>query len=346
MKHIAHTTPRVGILAPISHNIPPNGYGSWELVVYNLVEGLVGLGVDVTLYATEAARVSSVVHASFSQPFSSAEDEQTRRTRELIHIVQGLKDLQSCDIIHNHLNIHPVLFAELIDTPVVTTLHGAACETHNHPYYEQVKDRPFISLSQAERAFFPGLNYVDTVPNGVDFSAYTPRTEVGSYLVFSGRVIEEKGVLSAIELAEKTNVPLRIAGPITDQTFFDAQVRPHIDNRHIHYEGELDHMQLNTLLRGALAVVFMPEWNEPFGLSAVDAFATGVPVIGNYDGAVPELVFHKDLGILAHTVKEAADRIDEIRKLDPSACRERARTKFSREAMAQRYLENYCKILS
>lgn len=337
--------PRVGILAPISHNIPPDGYGPWETVVYNLTEGLVDLGVDVTVYATHAAQVRANLHATFDAPFTGNEDPAIHRAHEQIHIVQGLKDLQSCDIIHNHLNIHPLLFAELINTPVVTTLHGAACEKDNHPYYRVLKHKPFISLSQAERSFMPDLNYIDTVYNGVDFDSYTPKEHLGEYLVCSGRVVKEKGVLSAIELAHKTHTPLKIAGPITDQKFFDEHVQPHIDGEQIQYVGNLNKTDLNALLHDALALVFFPEWNDPCPLGVIDALATGLPVIGNYTGATAELVFDTSMGLLVHTVDEAVEQFATLRTLNPVTCREQARTRLSREVMAQRYLDNYKKIL-
>lgn len=249
------------------------------------------------------------------------------------------------DIIHNNLNIHPVLYADLIDKPMITTLHGAACETINHKYYEYLKKRNFISISNAERNFYPALNYLDTVYNGVDFSHYPLKSGKNAYLVFSGRVVKEKGILSAIGLAHKTKIPLKIAGIITDRQFYNKFVLPHVDNKQIQFVGNLPFAQLTELLRNALGLVALVEWNEPFGLAVLDALATGVPVIGSAIGALPELLYDPQMGIIVKNLEEAVARIDEMKTINPIVCREYARAKFSREVMAKQYLENYLKLV-
>jgi len=336
--------PKVGILCPIEFNLPPDKYGPWELVCYNLAEALVQLGVDVTVYATKKAQTVARVEYIWDQPIENM-PYANRSALTTIHIIDALKKAKSVDIIHNSLNIHPVLYADLIDKPMITTLHGAACEQFNHDYYEYLKDRNFISISNTERDFYPSLNYLDTVYNGVDFNQYGLKSGKNSYLFFSGRLVKEKGILTAIEISQKTNIPLIIAGVVTDQQFFDQFVLPHVDNKLIKCLGHLQAAKLYELLRDALALVALVEWNEPFGLSILDALATGVPVIGSAMGSLPELIYDQQMGMIVNNVDEAVARMGEMYTKDPTVCREGARAKFSREAMAQRYLENYLKVV-
>ncbi len=335
--------PKVALLAPITHNMPPVAYGPWELVVYNLQEELVKLGVDVTVFTTADANISANKRSFLDHP--TGEDDKDYTTAALtIHAIKVLKEAKNYDIIHTHLNIHPVLYSELIDTPVVATLHGAAIEKKNALYYQFLKNKNFISISNAERNFMPDLNYIDTVYNGVDFNKYTFTERVGDYLLFNGRICHEKGIENAIELSKKTGIPLKIAGYITDQQFFDTQVKPHIDGTNIEYLGNLPQDQLSQAIANSLATVGLINWDEPFGLFIADSLASGVPVIGNKRGSIPELINDPNLGILVNSLDEAANRIEEIRTINKSECRELARQRFSREIMAKRYLENYIKL--
>jgi glycosyltransferase involved in cell wall biosynthesis len=130
--------PKVALLAPITHTMPPVTYGPWELVVYNLQEELVKLGVDVTVFTTGDANISANQRSFFDHP--TGEDDQDYTTAALtIHTIKALKEAKNYDIIHTHLNIQPVLYSELIDTPVVATLHGAAIEKNNALYYQFLK---------------------------------------------------------------------------------------------------------------------------------------------------------------------------------------------------------------
>ena len=213
---------KVALLAPITHNIPPVGYGPWELVVSNLAEGLVKVHVDVTLFATKQAQTSAKLEYCIEEPLIDI-DKRQHKTLTQKHISYALSKSKRFDIIHNHFNIHPVLLAHTISTPMITTLHGSASEKINTPFYDQCNNENFISISYSERNFMPHLNYIGNVYNGVDFTKYKVRKSgMGNYFVFSGRIVKEKGILSAIELSHKTKIPLKIAGIITNQEFFDT----------------------------------------------------------------------------------------------------------------------------
>jgi glycosyltransferase involved in cell wall biosynthesis len=336
---------KVALLAPITHNIPPVGYGPWELVVYNLAEELVKLGVDVTVFATHEAKTSAKLDFILEKTTGEL-DKAAQQSYIDKHINYCLGKAGSFDIIHNNLNIHPVMQAKYLPIPMVTTLHGAAMEKMNAKYYVGLEKENFVSISYAERAYKPELNYIDNVYNGVDFSKYKIREGQGKYFVFSGRVVKEKGILSSIELAQKSGIPLKVAGIITDQEFYDREVKPHVDEKLISFVGNLDYSKLASLLQEALATVCMCEWAEPFGLSALDSLASGVPVIATSKGAFPELVYDKRMGLISDSVDEVISKLDDIKNIDSQTCRDLAEQKFSRSIMAKKYLEVYERLLS
>lgn len=335
---------KVALLAPITHNIPPVGYGPWELMIYNLAESLVKMNVDVTVFATKQAQSSAKIDYLIDDPLENYVNELHQSFTEK-HIDYVLSKAADFDIIHNHLNIHPVLLAKTIRTPMVTTLHGSAIEKDNASYYEKCKNENFISISYAERTFMPKLNYVGNVYNGVDFRKYRIRKGAGKYFVFNGRIVKEKGILNAIELSKKTSIPLKIAGIITNQDFFDNEIVPHLDNSLISFVGNLEYSKLVSLLQDAIATICLVEWEEPFGLSALDSLACGVPVIATKRGALPELIYDENMGIIVDGVTQAIERLGEIRKIDSKICSNLAQRKFSQEVMAKDYLQNYLNLI-
>ncbi|MCX6732719.1 MAG: glycosyltransferase family 4 protein [Candidatus Roizmanbacteria bacterium] len=335
---------KVALLAPITHSIPPIGYGPWELVVYNLAESLVKLGIDVTLFASKQTTTSAKLDYIVETPLNEI-DQKFHSSFSQKHIAYVISKSTQFDLIHNHFNIHPVLFAKTIKTPMVTTLHGSACEKVNALYYLQCQKENFISISFAERKYMPNLNYIGNVYNGIDFAKYKVKNRKGDYFVFSGRIVKDKGILSAIKFAQQTNIPLKIAGIITDQQFFDTLVKPHVDNKLITFLGNLPIAQLVILLQNAIATLCFVEWDEPFGLSALDSLACGVPVIATNRGAFSELIYNKQMGIIVNSVDEAIKRLNYVQKIDSTQCSAFARLKFSQEIIAQNYLQCYLKLL-
>ena len=340
---------RIGILAPITWDIPPKGYGPWEKVVANLCKGLAAKGyTNVTLYATAQAVVPGIQTISF-WPAPLGEGSVDGHAKTQAHIAQSISHAAANqDILHNHLNYHPLLLSDQLTIPLITTLHGSAIEPSAKLVYQQYRHFPFISISNAERSFLPTLNYIRTVHNGINFEEFSFGEGRGSYLAYAGRIHPDKGVHHAIELAQRTGMPLKFAGIIQDncREYYEQQIAPHINGKNIAYLGNLSPAGVQQLVANATAYVGLIEWDEPFGLSIAEAMACGTPAIATPRGAHPEIVKDGLTGILVGSVDEAVDRFAEIGTIDRQHCREVARSIFSLEAMVSGYLEAYEKVLS
>lgn len=340
---------RIGLLAPITWPIPPNGYGAWERVVTNLATGLVTAGYkNIVLFATKQARLKGVKTVAVIDKPISQKKGLGLRAFEFIHIASALKLAEGrVDIIHNHLNYHPLLFSGFIKTPIVTTMHGSAIEPESKNGYAQYRHLPFVSISNFERKFLPTLNYVGTVYNGIDLDTFKFKPMAGKYLVNTGRIHPTKGVHNAVKLALAVKVPLYLAGPIEKEAedYFKKEISPYIDGRRVIYLGNLSHTKLSSLVGNALAFVGMIEWEEPFGLSVAEALSCGTPVIATPRGAHTELVKDGVNGLLVNTVQEAIKRFNEIRLIDRQVCRKTAEKLFSIETMTRGYLNAYEKVL-
>ena len=345
---------RIGILAPIAWRTPPRKYGPWEQVCANLADGLAERGHEVYLFATgdsvTKARLLSVC------PFPLGENPHLpSRSWELIHIGFALEQAEKLklDLLHNHMNYLPLPFARLVPVPLVTTLHGAAMlEKDSREVYRRFADMNYVSISLAEQAACPELNYVANVYNGIRLEQFdfVEREEVerrGGHLLFIGRICPEKGADLAVELARRTGMPLVIAGlvPAHERAFFETHILPAIDGAQIRYVGEVGPEERNRLMGGALALLHLVRAPEPFGLVMAEAMACGTPVIGIGLGSVPEVVEHGVTGFVARDLDEAAvyvERLSDIRRRD---CRERVERLFTLERMVEGYERAYRRVL-
>lgn len=252
---------RIAILAPITHKIPPIGYGPWEQVVADLADGLVAAGEEVTLFAPAGTETTAKLETTISFPLTewSGDEPVDHRVMEEIHIAMVAEAISDngFDIVHGHLNVHPLGFAALLDTPMITTLHGAAWNRSIHPALARYAHLPFVSLSDSERSFYRGLNYVATVNNGIDCDQFVFSDVPGEFLLFAGRMAPEKQPEIAVEVARRSGLPLKLGGPVdaTHRGYFETRVAPLTDGEQIEYLGELNRTDLIEFYPRAAALL-------------------------------------------------------------------------------------------
>jgi glycosyltransferase involved in cell wall biosynthesis len=209
--------------------------------------------------------------------------------------------------------------------------------------YERFRNLPYVSISLAERLGLPELNYVANVYNGIELDWFTPVNDHGDYLLFLGRISPKKGTHLAIELARRTGLPLVIAGyvPPDEEDYFEAKIRPHLDDRQISYIGPVGPEQRNSVMGGALALLHLITVPEPFGLVLAEAQACGTPVIGFRRGSVPEVVCDGVTGFVVDNLAQAEAAVAAVTDLDRRRCRQWVEERFSAEAMVSGYLAAY-----
>jgi len=360
----AQTEPmRVGMLAPISWPVPPAGYGPWEQVVFNLTEELVALGHDVTLFAAGGSRSAASLHVTCPHPLGEwPEAERNRphaydpetghlegppdsRVWEAYHIAACMEQAAAgaFDVVHSHLHVHALAFSRLVPCPVVSTLHGAAWVRSAHPLFLAYRDRPFVSLSNAERELCPSLRYVATVHNGVRLADFPFERDKDDYLLFAGRISPEKGAAEAVEVARRTGRRLKIAGMIEPQhqRYYDEKVKPHLAEGGIEYLGLLSQADLAPVYRRAAAVLFLINWCEPCSMVGIEAQASGTPLIGTRFGYLPEIIRDQETGFLVDGIEQACEAVDALAGIDPAACRRNIEQRFSAPVMAKGYERVY-----
>lgn len=333
---------KIAMLAPIAWRTPPRHYGPWELVTSLLTEALVARGVDVTLFATQdsvtAAKLDAVVPAPYAE--DPAVDAKVWEFRHLAHLF-GQAD--RFDIIHNQADFPAHAFATLVDTPVVTTIHGFSSD-RILPMYAPFQDRVhYVAISEADR--HPALRYAATIHHGVDIEQFRFDADGGENLLFFGRIHPDKGAKEAIALARAVGRPLDLYGIVQDQDYYEREVAPMVDGGLVRYHGPVGGAARVAALGSACALVHLINFDEPFGLSVIEAMASGTPVIASRRGSMPELIEHGVNGFLVDTPEEAALMVGRVGELDRRAVHQTVADRFTIERMADAYIGLYRQIL-
>lgn len=283
--------------------LPARGYGGTQRVVVWLARGLKQLGHQVTLLAPAGSRVPEAMLVAL-------DPREIRRPDFDLSLVVP----KAVDLLHAHapLNTAPGL-------PHVFTLHG-----NLRPGRTASPNTIFVSADHAQRHRGSAFVY-----NGVDPSDFIFRPEKDGYDLFLGRLHSVKGYRWAMEGAKRAGVRLIVAGG------WRLSLR-----RGLRFVGSVDGQRKADLLAGA-ACLWMPAlWDEPFGLTLVEAMMSGTPVLGTRRGALPEVVTD-EVGALGDTLEQLIALRASIETRDPAACRARAEQWFSHTRMAQEYVRMY-----
>ncbi len=333
---------KIAMLSPLSWRTPPRHYGPWENVVSLLTEQLVAMGVDVTLFATGDSLTRGTLAWVCERPYSE-DPSIDPKVWECLHIAEVFRRADEFDLIHNQFDFLPLSYSGFTDIPIVTTIHGFSSSSIL-PVYQKYNQRTYyVAISEADKC--RELDYIATIHHGIDLTQFPYREDAGDYLLFFGRIHPDKGVHEAIEVARRAGMRLVIAGIVQDEAYFQEQVEPHIDGSGVKYIGSVGPEKRQEVLGGALALLHLINFDEPFGLSVVESMACGTPVIAFRRGSMPELIRDGSTGFIVADVNAAVQAVDKIDSLDRRACRDEVEERFTCQHMAHRYLDVYRKIL-
>ncbi|HWI87567.1 MAG TPA: glycosyltransferase family 4 protein [Sphingomonas sp.] len=333
---------RIAMLAPISWRTPPRHYGPWELVTSLLTEALVAKGVDVTLFATADSETAGTLAAVVPTGYSE-DDSLDAKVMEMLHVSYAFERAGEFDLVHNQADFVPLTFSRLVDVPQVTTIHGFS-SPRIVPVFKRYEDRVhYVAISDSDR--HPDLAYAATIHHGIRIDEFPFDAQGGDDLLFFGRIHPDKGAAEAIQAARATGHRLRMAGIIQDEAYYAREVEPHIDGERIVFNGPVGGAARTHALGHAKALLHLIGFEEPFGLSVIEAMACGTPVIAYNRGSMPELIDDGVTGFLVDTFEEAVAAIARIGEIDRAACRRAVDARFTVEAMANKYLALYRRIL-
>jgi glycosyltransferase involved in cell wall biosynthesis len=331
---------RIALIAPPFIAVPPEEYGGTELFVGHLAEGLKKSGADVVLYANGDSKAEMDVRWIYPHTEWPIKVPTHAWLREINHVSWAVADAcKHCDLIH--VQSAPALsFSRFVDRPFVLTLHDSYSPELS-AFYAHYPQAYYVSISDAQRKneIMPRLR---TIHHGIQLDQYKLVEKKQQYLSFIGRIAPIKGTHIAIDVAQRTGIPLKIAGEVQPafREYFERKVKPQLDGKLVEYIGPADLAAKNELLGNSLAMLFPIQWNEPFGLVMVEAMACGTPVLASPGGSVPEVVQNGVSGYICRTVREMVKRVGDL-PLDPQKIRAYVAENFSTEQMVNKYLALY-----
>lgn len=334
---------RIAQVAPLFESVPPQAYGGTERIVSYLTEELVRLGHDVTLFATGDSKTSARLVAIRDAALRLDPTVRDWIPHHVVLLEHVLRRSAEFDVIHFHTDVLQMPFARRLPATRVTTLHGRLDLPDLVPFYAEFSDSPVVSISQAQRGPLPEANWVGNVYHGLPTDLYRPGSGRGGYFAFLGRISPEKRPDTAIEIAKRAGVPLKIAAKVdaADLQYFERRIEPLLDHPLIEFIGEVSDRDKQDFLGDALALLFPIDWPEPFGLVMIEAMACGTPVIARRRGSVPEVMHHGVSGYLFEDLEEAVTYARQIHDFDRAACRRYFDERFTAQRMALDYVRLY-----
>jgi glycosyltransferase involved in cell wall biosynthesis len=336
---------RIAQVAPLFESVPPARYGGTERVVSYLTEELVRLGHDVTLFAsgdsvTSARLVAACPRALWREPTCRETLPHHVRLMERV-----FADPTRFDVLHFHTDYLHFPLLRRQPWPSLTTLHGLLAAADVAPLLEDYAQAPLVSISDAQRRPVPGANWIATVHHGLPDDVHHFGREPGGYLAFLGRISPEKRLDRAIEIARRAGRTLKVAARIypEEQGYFRSRIEPLLlrSRSFVEFVGEIGGSRKDEFLRGADALLFPIDWDEPFGLVMIEALACGTPVIGWRRGSIPEIVEHGVTGFVVEDTDAAVEAVRRLGEIDRARCRTAFEQRFRASRMVRQYVEAY-----
>lgn len=333
---------RIAQVAANTEPVPPHGYGGTELIVSLLTEELVKRGHEVTLFASGTSETSAKLVTVVDAPLRAAGKYNMLQwpAFDMQTLIEVENRQDQFDIVHSHMSWTALPVLDRLKCATLTTMHNQI-KPYCQGIYFRYSHLPYVAISDSFKSLnHPDkMNYAGTVYNGIRVEDFASKNAKRDGLLFVGRLCKDKGTAEALDIAKKLNKHLTLAGKVdkNDEAYFEAEVKPRLDNSDAEFIGEIDHDQKVELYGKAEAVVYPINFSEPFGLVMAEALAAGTPVLAFDRGSVREVLDDPKTAVIGSTVDELVSRFPELQHINRNDCVERVKNLFSVEKMVDSY---------
>jgi glycosyltransferase involved in cell wall biosynthesis len=335
--------------------------GGAEQVLWTLEHEMAQRGVLTMAAASAGSRVSGELFST-GEPCSQPDDYERRLAEHEDRVVKFVQSRahagKAFDLIHDMSSSFWRRAAE-IDTPVLATLHLPRSFYPAQSFENIPNNVSFSCVSRSQSRSFTDLDtMMGVVPNGIAVENFGPELVGGAEqnpgerrgLLWLGRICEEKAPHMALEIAERAGLPTTIAGQVYPfsyhQQYFASEVAPRLQQSgNATFISAPSFATKRRLLREAQALLITSLADETSSLVAMEAAASGTPVIAFRRGALPEVVRENETGFLVGDIAGAVEACGRIKAISNTACAAHAQENFSSTKMADGYLSLYTKIL-
>jgi glycosyltransferase involved in cell wall biosynthesis len=324
--------------------VPPRKSGSVELIVGLLAEGLSSRGHEVTVFAPQDSSVHTRIMSILPTGYHHDSTIWDWELAEFMQLGLAYEHAEEFDVLNSHAYCYALPFTRLVDTPTVHTFH--ICPTPDFVRFcRMYPEGNYILISEFQRQFFADVPISGIIHNGIDTSTFSFNPERGKYLAYLGDIRPDKDPLEAIRFARAARIPIKIAGHITDQKYFQEVIKSELDGHNVEYVGEVDHAGKASLLSGALALLFFSQGLEACPLVLLESMACGTPILAIGKGPIPEIVEQGVGGIYATDSKELLGQVNRIYQVNRASVRKFAIDHYDVSRMVDDYLKIFSQIV-
>lgn len=333
--------------------------GGVELTISNIAKEMLRRGHEVKIVAPQGSVSSSLPIKEIPGELQIPAQNQTRtepilipKNSVLANMWDYARQVQTdYDVIVNFAyDWLPLYLTPFFNRPIAHLISmGSLTDVMDHIIEQVANNFPgTIGVhGQTQAATFTFADKCRCLVNGMDLSVYQFCSQPGSNLAWVGRIAPEKGLEDAVAAAKITGIPMKIFGLIQDVPYWE-QICQEYPDAPIEYRGFLPTHELQQELGQCRALLITPRWIEAYPNVALEALACGVPLISYRRGGLTEIIQEGKTGFLVEpdSVQGLVEAIKRLDELDRQACRQKAETEYSLEAMGDRTEEWFQKILS
>jgi glycosyltransferase involved in cell wall biosynthesis len=318
--------------------------GGSEQILTMLDAALVAHGHRSLVIAAQGSKIQGTLIASPGA--AGFLDDSVRNWGRRVHreLIKDTLAHYAVDLIHLHsLDFHSYLPSG--DIPVLATLHLPPDWYPADVFHLKRKRFLMNCVSRSQHEACPRCAHLSSpIPNGVDVERLGASAPKGNFALALGRICPEKGFHFALDAAHAAGKRLVLAGQVFPYQehldYYSQEIAPRLDHSRS-FIGPVGFTEKRRLLSEAKCLMIPSTVSETSSLVAMEALACGTPVIAFRTGALPEIIDHGVTGFLVSNVDEMSRALREVDSLDPTVCSEAARTRYSAQAMATRYIEVY-----
>lgn len=335
---------RIAMIAP-----PFGQEGGPEVVCKHLTNALAKKGMDITLFApadwkTDAKHISTLPKSLWQMPDFKKQTDVFRRNLIFTSQLEIIKYQNNFDVIHLHAHRSAYAVAKFLNKPCVLTLHNVIENTE----FKQIEDAGIFTVAISSGR--TGKNKATAViENGIDVTKMGYSTDKGKFLLFVGRIREDKGADLAMRIAKKTGKKLVIIGRIGNtperKMYFKKEIKPYLGKTVI-FKDQMPQHELYEYMKNAEALLSLIRTRLTlFPLIVMEALAAGTPVLSSEIQLLPKRLRDSRVLCMSNKFEDWLKAAKEIDRFDRKECRKYAEKNFDSSVMAEKYIRLYKKIM-